>query len=832
MRWTRPKPIGSSIEVKAANRPVKIAYVVPVDDSPTSHQILDAVIFESYTRWGGAFTLFIPGSTTSFVSEQFAEWLTHFDPDFIYSYVDLDAELIDKIDRLACPIAFLSHQIRRSRESGELTWRAYLPDFHHYIHPISSITAVSSPAARIKAPHQQDIDEPVIFTQYGMEPTDRFLADNFGTGFDLRNVTHAVPGLFKTLCLVREGLPENFVAGSHRCHSRLDAFRAIADRKAIPIARLAMANSAGIVRARSHEWEYAFRIFVGTSPMDRINFWHCRHLGGNEIDSINALIVEESFFEDELLVKQLGEYLNKHNFFGHGGGQYIVELHSTSVSAESLRACASKLKLRTWNMVHVASNVSAIVAPTKKKLSEGRFERNNDAVTFKVTDDYSEVTAREPAHFIYLPPQLRWIARGQWVVECSIQRHNNLSKYSNVTDLWDLPRKKRVTRAFTDRLAKPTLSGRLALIPSTENFPFDTHSTLASYSFDLALPHDESLFRWITLDIFRYPDDDLRKDSALTGFQSLDISDKGKNLRGTISLFDDLPTAYEILTKSYWREVFASANEDSVRPLTFDLNKLASLIPNDQPTIRRLTDELRLEGEGTTKNYLKDGLIDTLEYLVRIGVFHSIAAWRCEYCGHQNARNFDNAKLKNECDVCQTVFSVPIDFQWQYALNQFVYRSLHKHAGLSVLWALGYLQDRLTDGAFCYLPEVNLYEDYDDPNSNLEIDILCMLGRKFCVGEAKRSASLFLNRDGEAEKFKKIVNRLRPDIALLAFERYSAQKENRDEIKARLSAVIANLRQELGPWVRLEVIVAEEMKDFSEFAGDFGWVGPRLRRYR
>lgn len=105
-------------------------------------------------------------------------------------------------------------------------------------------------------------------------------------------------------------------------------------------------------------------------------------------------------------------------------------------------------------------------------------------------------------------------------------------------------------------------------------------------------------------------------------------------------------------------------------------------------------------------------------------------------------------KIKNECNVCATNYSAPIDLEWQYELNGFVYRSLQKHSGLPVLWTLGFIQDRLRTGSLWYLPEVDLYEKQDDPQSKNEIDILCMLNGAFHAIETKLSASMFLNKPG------------------------------------------------------------------------------------
>jgi hypothetical protein len=830
MRWDRPSSLGKTVEAKATNRPVKIAYLVPFDDAPHTHLNLEAVFFESYTRWAGVYTLVIPTKAQEFSADGYDEWLKHYDPDFIYSYVDLDTAFVDKIDRLCCPIAFLKHK-ERSQQDCEIDWRSFLPRWDHYIQPVSSISTVQSLASYPQFLHEERPREPTVLTQYGMEPVNRFLADNFGTGFSLNNVTHAIPGFFKTLCLVPAELPDYVVAGTERCFSTLEALRAITDHKATPISRLAMVDSAGTPRPESMGWAFAFRLFIGSTPLDRIHFWNSRHLGSSWSNTSNALILEPSFFDDEQLVKQLGQYLNKNNFLGRGNGPYQAEIHSSSVAADVLNAIRDKLQPHTWSAIQVSRSFNAPAIPSQKDLVERIHDRTTDTTTLKLTEDSSEITASEPAHFIYIPPQLRGLAHGQWIVELSVQRHNNLSRYSNVVDTWILPRRRKIARAFTKQLAKPTFGGRLALVPSTEGFPFRSQVIKDPSSYKIHLPSDETFFRHLALESFQYPTDDLRAPIPRAGYIDLAVSDKGQNLRGVISLFDHLSTAFGILTNKFWRTVLAAVKEDSTKPLTFDWNKLDSLIPNDRETIQRLTQELRLDNVGITKNYLRDSLKDTLEYLVRSNVFYQVAHWRCRYCGHLNSRSFDNMKIKNECDICATEHFAPIDIEWQYELNDFVYRSLQKHSGLPVLWTLGFLQDQLHTGAFWYLPEVDLYERDDDLESKNEIDILCMLDGAFHAVEVKLSASIFLNKVTALDKFVKVIGLLRPDVALLAFERYCAEGEDVEATKAKLAEAAKIIRERIAPWSKLEILVAQDVAGFNEFSADLGWYGSRIRKY-
>lgn len=830
MRWSRPAPLGKSIEAIASNRPIKVAYLVPVDEARETHLILDAVFYESYTRWGGAYTLVIPVSSDGFHAAEYRHWLSHYDPDFVMSYVDLPGDLVADLDSLCCPIALLGHEAG-PLEDNERDWRSFLPRWEHYFKSIPSISTVLSPASYPQLHHEERPHEPTILTQYGSRPADRFLADNFGAGFDPYTASNAVSGLYTTLCLVPPDLPPNHLAGTTRCTSPLDAFKAISERKATPIARLAMVHSESIPRPEAIQWTSAFRIFIGDSVIDRINFWNCRHLGDNWAPSFNSLIIGRSILESGGFAELLGDFLNKNNFLGgSGGGPYRVALHSCSVEGRALSDLKDRLQTRTWNSVQVPASFNALAVPTQHDIEHRSYRRTEDTTTLRLSEDFTSVTATSPAHLSYLPPQRRGLGRGQWMVDLTIERHNNLSRYSNVLDTWTLPRRIKVAKAFTDRLAKPTSNGALALLPSSDVHLASNTLGVEPRFYEVKLPSDEAFFRYLALSFFRRGQTDLRATCPSSGYSDLSISDKGENLRGVIAMFDNLSTSYEVMTNAYWRKVIDSASEESKRPRTFDMNKLRSFLPGDRASIDRLTREYHFSSSGVTKSYLRDSLLDTLERLVRANVFLQVALWRCEYCGHANARTFDSMKIKNSCDICSTEYWTPIDVEWKYEMNEFVYRSLHRHSGLPVLWTLGYLQDRLHAGSFWYLPEVDLYES-ENGKGKKEIDILCMVDRKFYAIEVKRSVTLFLNAPDAIDKFCNVVTRLRPDVAGLSFQRYCAQTEDEADTRERLRAAEADVQKRIGPWTKLEILVAEDEPSFNHFSADLGWVGSRVSRY-
>ncbi len=827
MNLDHPKNLGKTIEVKASNRPIKIAYLVPYEESSVNHMLVDAVFYESYTRWAGAYTLIIPSNSKGFLDPAYESWLEFFDPDFVYTYVELEKDIVQKIDKLCCPIAILQHKIKEN-DSSDLRMRAFIPDWHIYLTPISSITTVQSPHVGYSFFLRSEPESEItVITQYLDRIENRLLSDNFGTAFDLFSVTHAIPGLFLTLCLVPPNLPDSIITGTERCTSITDILSAISNRKALPIARFAMVHSEAIPRVEPYKWADSFNLFVGSTLLDRIHFWNARHFTPSHATTPGALILEKGFFEDADFVPQLGQYLNKNNFLGRDRGPARVFIRSYSHSEEELRSIRDKLSKHTYNSVFVEKIFNEPAIPEKKELERSYYRGSTDTFIFKLTEDTNKLSAKEPAHFAYLPHRHKGIANGQWIVELDIQRHNNLSRYSNVIDNWVVPRRCKIVSAFTNNLGKVTKGRLLALLPTTTDFPLRGRSINKEYLYNLSLPDDESFFRHLVLGFFRYPQDDLRASIVKNSYQDLEISDKGQNLRGVISMFDGLSDAYGILTNKYWREVLRAGKEDSAKYLVFTRKKLDGFLPNDRPTREKLMKELNLSDIGMVKNFMMNNLTDTLEHLIRTNVFYQVHQWRCRYCGQTNSRSFNVMKIKNSCEICSREYFAPIDLEWTYQLNDFVYHSLTKHTGLTVLWALGFLQARFTTGSFWYLPEVDLYEKYDDPDKKNEMDILCVLDGKFYAAEVKLSASLFINKPKEVDNFVKEINLIQPDIAMLAFERYCEPEEDVEVTKASLIKVSDDIRKRIDSYIELKIIVAYDVQGFNDHPADLGCYGRR-----
>jgi hypothetical protein len=396
------------------------------------------------------------------------------------------------------------------------------------------------------------------------------------------------------------------VVGSERCSSFTDILSAISSQKAQPISYYAKEHSKAIPKVNSYKWGNNFNLFIGTSVRDKIHFWNVRHFIPDHIQ-LGALIISLDLFENSDFVRELGQFLDRNNFMGNRNGPSMASIQSYSHKESKLNSIRDKLQKHSNNLISIKKQFDEPVTPEPKIPEIGyHYNESTDMSVLKLTDDINNLTAKEPAHFYYLPPRFKDKFMGQWIVELKIQRHNNLSKYDNVVDNWDLPRRHKIVRAFTQKLGKVTYRNNLALLPTN---PQKSKSTC---SYDLYLPNDETFFKQLVLGPSRYLEGDLRLSIEKDFYQDLSISDKGQNLRGIISMFDSLSTSYEVLTNKYWRVVLRKGKKGSTKPLIFTRKKLEGLLPKDTPTKEKLKIQLGLSDIGKVVKYMKDELASTL----------------------------------------------------------------------------------------------------------------------------------------------------------------------------------------------------------------------------
>jgi hypothetical protein len=154
-------------QVLSRARPIRLAFLIDLDEA--SHPILDAIFHYSFSIWGGRFSLIVPCEKSAPVPA-FLPWLKAFDPDLIYSYVNLSTEKQQEIHEIFYPSALQHHW-----HSSDATHVNYSPSLA--ISPLTVATLL--PLAG--APSTFDSTRGVrVIGAMGRLERDRFLSDSFG----------------------------------------------------------------------------------------------------------------------------------------------------------------------------------------------------------------------------------------------------------------------------------------------------------------------------------------------------------------------------------------------------------------------------------------------------------------------------------------------------------------------------------------------------------------------------------------------------------------------------------------------------------------------------
>lgn len=833
-----------SVAVHAHNRPIKIAYFVPVSEETRSHFILDAIFHESYTRWGGANTLLIPTTPNQFSDSQYEIWLQHFDPDFIYSYVPLEQDFVKKIDSICLPISFLLHETPPG-STPEKRWRDLTPDWTHYFKSVKSLSTLLSPYANSKKFNRPIASSlKTLLTQSIDVTKDRFFPDNFGVSHDVDLVTNEVPGLYETLCYIAPKDPNSrMIYGSKEVGSKPDILAELATGAVNTFAQLSRLHSEHLSGVEPRSWGRGFLLFIGESAKDRLNFWNSRLLVPRWVDNLGSLIVKKEDLDDESFVKALSNYFNWVNF-SRSNSQPLVELHSLSESHDTLELISKKFQGKTWSQFSIPNNFSSLACPSENEIKyDGRFPQKS-TVSYRLTESENEIQASTPAHFEYNLGIFSHLNNGTWAIDLNIERHNNLSKYSNVSDTWQLPRRLTACLAFTNLKSKVTKNNLLTVIPTGQN-DYLSHQT-GRLSYSLNLPSDALFFHNLIAGRIQHSQKDFRHNLKKPHYIDLAHSDKGQNLRGVISMFERFEDSYKLLTNKLWRDALrrfvreddSNSQNDSAQlkqtarfeTASFTEDQLSGLLPNNFKVKEEYANKIQIPVKTATK-YLKDALSDSLEYLVERNVLFQVYEKRCGYCGHINILTIDELKKENSCSICRTNYFAPIHIDWKFKFNEFVTRSLVVNNGLTVLWALGRLHQVLTRGSFFYLPEVNLFYEHAGKENREEIDILSVSNGSFIAGEVKKTATSFLRKDGEIGKFINKIKALNPDIALLVFEDLTDKEDEKELIKKELIELRKSIQEQLYmPPKSVKIVVGSDDPEFNKYDQDLGITGPRLKK--
>ena len=159
-----------NLKASTRARSVRVAYLVEEEDANADY-VLDAIFAESYSRWGGRFTLVVP-CVRGAIDQRYARWLEVYDADIIYSYVDLPAETVRLLHERYYPSFLVRHEPPGAIDDPKRAAQPRLP-----VDPLTVFASTSLPTSLPMRTRQG----PQLLVDMWFHLEDRFVRESFGT---------------------------------------------------------------------------------------------------------------------------------------------------------------------------------------------------------------------------------------------------------------------------------------------------------------------------------------------------------------------------------------------------------------------------------------------------------------------------------------------------------------------------------------------------------------------------------------------------------------------------------------------------------------------------
>jgi hypothetical protein len=799
-------------------RPIRVAYLV--EEHEHWKLMLDAIFAEAYGRWGGRFSLIVPCEGAE-IRAAYLPWLDIYDPDIIYSYVDLDDAVVERIHERFCPAFLVRHDFHRRQERDLHAYRPGLP-----VTPLSvlSIAGVMTRGDMLSAPRPLTI----VDTNYGTPPT-QFLQENFGcynrSSVGSWPIGKDMQAFLKAVVFVPPEIQANSQIVPRAEGEIVSSEQELIDRLASQRDLVGLAQLSACLAPRLEfdemAWSHTVNFVVGDSFADRLAFWNgLHHTPVWQQGNIVALKVAEADLNDPVRFQSIVSLIKARVYLPLGGNvsHSQIVVRSASVPQAVLDQIASRLKavhpFNAYTAEHLPS-IDALV-PSARALEHARQHvepgspfQAGDWHEFSYGDQGFRPTTVLPRHLRDMSQLPANVKQGLWQLDLDMERTVDYSPIQNVQHHWRLPRRLRMTGAFTRGyqlhgfspfcMPRTTGGGLISLTCGVEGTPPE-----------ITVPADEAAFRYALCaprdwwPFVRGPQKRAKPGPVL----AIRPSDKGRYLTALLRMSGGIFRAKEIFLSQFWKEQFEAlgatpkATEDRIASVTgrlrnrfrggqisteTDWHRLALTVLAEAHAERFPLRYLRFDDltekferfreaywtqhhPGATRDaeweeHERRSLAVSVSHLCRQEILHQGHEWRCPQCFNNNWVSLDELKRTMACEVCGRTRPAPVAAPWHFRLNAFVSEGMREHGLLPDVWCLAKCADRATTSFLFLEPHELFYTERsaDKGKPDSEIDLLIVADGFVRLCEAKSS------RQGiNIDKLACVAKRIRPDLVTLA----------------------------------------------------------------
>jgi hypothetical protein len=242
-------------------RPVRVAYLLA--DCEHVHLMLDGIFARSFGHWGGRYSLICP-CDEGYPKASYIPWLREFDPDIIYSLIDVGEDKLHRLREDFGPAYLVRHRDTINPNPTSDDFSVALP-----LRLLASISTTLQYARAFPASAPQAIR---IVDYLPGQPSDRFIDDNFGSFYKSYGQWPIPPNLadvVRSLAVASDSLLQQSRLASHfggeTVPNAAALLRFMAENRAsFGLAQIA-ADATPRVEIRGN-YPSAFTLVVGDSP--------------------------------------------------------------------------------------------------------------------------------------------------------------------------------------------------------------------------------------------------------------------------------------------------------------------------------------------------------------------------------------------------------------------------------------------------------------------------------------------------------------------------------------------------------------------------------------
>lgn len=811
---------GAELAGRVRSRPLRITFLV----EPSEHAdlMLDGIFADCYSRWGGRFSLIVPCADGQIVAGYW-QWLEAFDPDIVYSYVDLAAEAVLEIHERLVPADYILHRLG---DKPKLDLHGFRP---HYPPALSSLSTVFRLARH--SPLAAGPKIKIIDSWYTERPS-RFLTDNFGT-YHTSAATGVYPNDSRSTAGLLTIVSEDHFQGREngvphdldRVASEEMAFVEFVGQRVTSVSMLSSLYATRL-EIRDGRWSNGFNLVIGDSFEDRLMFWNARLLIPAWLDNdLCCFRLTLDQLKDEDWLNQLVHLLNSRNHVNGGGGQSQLQVRSASHSIDELNKVLELLRAaKAWSAHGPAEVIpGGHVIPSDDSLEHAReLAQVTDGFRvggwheFRWKPPIARPPAKEPEH-LRDAPSGQVFTLGLWALDLSFEYERDKPRLAQ-DNVWMLPKRWRMAGAFGAKFVTKGFA---------QNNPSPMHRTSRHGNLTIFTGFNRELESITVPNIVQAFRNAMCLDSAARRVGPDDppwpqkkaawmkASNESPHLTGILGMAGGLAGAKSLLLHPFLQDLFASLGgapnladvdvETTVNALAkrakgrpvFDLQlegereALAAMIVKagqsiKTPRMHLSLDYLRkrwkvhrerywaehslpksdIEEDGIDWDEREQQTVDDrlAEMRMRRMLFQGYP-WSCDTCQHRNWTDFQALSPALVCDVCRTETELPVGIPWHFRPNEFLIESLRSRSVLSLVWLLSALCDRASS-SFIYLGPTCFGYSPESRNPDVEADLLAVVDGESLLCEVK-SAWRSL-RAAHIEDFVHLAKRLRPDRAILA----------------------------------------------------------------